>query len=136
MLGAASHQYGSGFFGRFLFFLPEGDFYSSGQSAIRMRQVSLRLHYDLFGSLKRNEHAQSTDRGSLRPRPSSEGAPFQSFQSGQGYLIGKILLGFHFEVIAWNKAQFFGLHTAGGDAPQVHRETTGQRHDGFLAGRG
>ncbi len=43
----------SSFFrGRFLF-----------QRAIcyRRRQISVRLHCDLFGSLKRNEHAQSTD---------------------------------------------------------------------------
>ena len=53
----------SSFFrGRFLF-----------QRAIcyRRRQISVRLHCDLFGSLKRNEHAQSTDRvhcAQRRPR--------------------------------------------------------------------
>ena len=79
------------FFGRFLFFLPKGDFITpTGNLLSACGQISARLHYDLFGSLKRNEPPQSTDRGPLAPRGGSESAPFQTVSScSKLYLIGK-----------------------------------------------
>jgi hypothetical protein len=72
-----------GSFWTFPLLSSEGDFYTPTGNLLSACAKSLRLHYDLFGSLKRNEHPQSTDRGFFAPRGGSEGAPFQSFQAAK-----------------------------------------------------
>ena len=67
---------------RRIFFLQRAICYPHAPS------LSVRLHYDLFGSLKRNEHPQSTDRVLCAQRR-FRGCAVPKFSSCQGYLIGK-----------------------------------------------
>src|SRR5262245_42048369 len=66
---ARGHLVGGFCFGAFPLLSSERGFlYSHGQTAIRKRQGKLRrLHCDVFGSGKRNEHPQSTERVLLIP---------------------------------------------------------------------
>ena len=89
---------------RFLFFLPQRGFVSpTGNLLSADVHKSLRQHYDLFGSRKRNEHPGVYRAGSLRPSGASEGAPFQSllahpklFSHGQRRALSRELLAFSF----------------------------------------
>jgi hypothetical protein len=129
MIFFSSLDVSSSFFRR-TFFLQRAICYPQGA-----KSLSVGLHYDLFGSLKRNEHPQSTERASLRPAAVPRVRRSKVFKavprsSYEAKILADSLCGYFY------KTQFFGLHSSGGHAPQVHRQTTGQRHDGFLAGRG